>query len=83
MLRHGIILSSCSGRGGSGAATLELTVSGRDLAGRVAGWRERELARVSSQLSPAGRAQVTSGLHQLVMAAGEGYGTITLGLVPV
>jgi hypothetical protein len=67
--------------GRRGAVALELTVSGRDLAGRVAGWRE--LARASCQLPPAGRAQVTSGLHQLVMAVGEGYGTITRGLVPV
>jgi hypothetical protein len=36
--------------------TVGLTVSGRDLVGRVAGWRERDLARISGQLPPAGRA---------------------------
>jgi hypothetical protein len=62
---------------------LGIAVSDRDPAGRVAGWRERELARASCQLPPAGYAQVASGLHQLVVAVGEGYGTITRGLVPV
>jgi hypothetical protein len=49
----------------------------------VAGWRERDLARISGQFPPAGRAQVTSGLRQLLKAVGEGYGTISRTLVPV
>jgi len=56
-------------------------MSGRDLAGRVAGWRD--LATIFCQLPPAGGAQATSGLRQLVMALGEGYGMISCGLVPV
>ena len=63
--------------------TLELTASGRDLVGQVAAWREQELARIFRRLPPAGRAQVTRGLRQLVEAAGEGYGMISRGLVPV
>jgi hypothetical protein len=62
--------------------TVGLTVSGRDLVGRVAGWRERDLARISGQLLPAGRAQVTSGSRQLLKAVDEGYGTISRTLVP-
>jgi hypothetical protein len=49
----------------------------------VAGWRERDLARISGQLPPAGRVQVASGLRQLLKAVGEGYGTISRTLVPV
>jgi hypothetical protein len=63
-------------------ATVGLTVSGRDPVGREAGWRERDLARISGQFPPAGRAQVTSGLRQLLKAVGEGYGTISRTLVP-
>lgn len=66
-----------------GVVTLELTASGRDLVGQVAAWREQELARIFRQLPPAGRGQVTRALRQLVEAAGEGYGTISRGLVPV
>jgi DNA-binding MarR family transcriptional regulator len=69
--------------GHRGVVTLELTASGKDLVGQVAAWREQELARIFRQLPPAGRSQVTSGLRQLVEAAGEGYGTISRGLVPV
>lgn len=63
--------------------TVGLTVSGGDLVGRVAGWRERDLARISGQLPPAGRVQVASGLRQFLKAVGEGYGTISRTLVPV
>jgi DNA-binding MarR family transcriptional regulator len=69
--------------GHRGVVTLELTDSGRDLVGQVAAWREKELARIFRQLPPAGQAQVTRALRQLVEAAGEGYGTISGGLVPV
>ena len=63
--------------------TVGLTVSGRDLVGRVSGCREQDLARISCQLPPAGREQVTSGLRQLLKAVGEGYGMISRTLVPV
>ena len=69
--------------GHRGVVTLELTASGQDLVGQVAAWREQELARIYRQLPPAGQAQVTRALRQLVDAAGEGYGTISRGLVPV
>ena len=69
--------------GHRGVVTLELTAAGRDLVSQVAAWRERELARILRQLPPAGRVQVTTALRQLVEAAGEGYGTISRGLVPV
>jgi DNA-binding MarR family transcriptional regulator len=66
-----------------GVVTLEITGSGRDLVGRVAAWREQELARIFRQLPPTGQTQVTRALRHLVAAAGEGYGTISRGLVPV
>ena len=66
-----------------GVVTLELTGSGKDLVGQVATWRERELARIFRQLPPAEQAQVIRTLRQLIAAAGEGYGTISRGLVPV
>jgi DNA-binding MarR family transcriptional regulator len=72
-----------SEQGHRGVVTLELTASGEDLVRQVAAWREQELARIFHQLPPAARAQVTNALRQLVEAAGEGYGTISRGLVPV
>jgi DNA-binding MarR family transcriptional regulator len=66
-----------------GVVTLELTAAGWDLVSQVAAWRERELARILHQIPPAGRAQVTSALQQLIDAAGEGYGMISRSLVPV
>jgi DNA-binding MarR family transcriptional regulator len=66
-----------------GVVTLELTESGADLVRRVATWREQELARIFRQLPPTWQAQVTRALRQLVTAAGEGYGMISRGLVPV
>jgi DNA-binding MarR family transcriptional regulator len=70
-------------QGHRGVVTLELTASGEDLVRQVAVWREQELARIFHQLPPAAHAQVTTALRQLVDAAGEGYGTISRGLVPV
>jgi DNA-binding MarR family transcriptional regulator len=69
--------------GHRGVVTLGLTAAGKGLVGQVAAWREQELARIFRQLPPAGQAQVTRALCQLVAAAGEGYGTISRGLVPV
>lgn len=70
-------------QGHRGVVTLELTESGKDLVDLVAAWREQELARIFRQLPPARQVQVTRALRQLVEAAGEGYGTISRGLVPV
>lgn len=56
--------------------TLELTPAGRRLVARVEGWRQRELGRIVSSLSPDQRAQLTDALSQLVAAAGDGYGTV-------
>jgi DNA-binding MarR family transcriptional regulator len=69
--------------GHRGVVTLELTQSGEDLVRRVATWREQELARIFHQLPLTGQAQVTRALRQLVAAAGEGYGMISRGLVPL
>jgi DNA-binding MarR family transcriptional regulator len=69
--------------GHRGVVTLELTAAGRDLVSQVAARRQRELARIFHQIPPAGRSQVTAAFHQLVDAAGEGYGTISRSLVPV
>jgi DNA-binding MarR family transcriptional regulator len=66
-----------------GVVTLELTETGKDLVRRVATWREQELARIFRQLPAAGQTQVTRALRQLVTAAGEGYGMISRGLVPL
>jgi len=76
-------VSRGSEQGHRGVVTLELTASGQDLVRQVAAWREQELARIFHQLPPAARAQVTTALGLLVDAAGEGYGTISRGLVPV
>ena len=63
--------------------TLELTASGQELVRQVAAWREQELTRILRQLPPSSRAQLTAVLHELVEAAGEGYGNISHTLVPV
>jgi DNA-binding MarR family transcriptional regulator len=69
--------------GHRGVVTLELTATGKDLVDQVAAWREQELARIYRQLPPTGQAQLSRVLRQLVKAAGDGYGMISRGLVPV
>ena len=69
--------------GHRGVVTLELTGTGRKLVSEAAAWRAQELARILNQLTPAERSQVTAALALLVGAAGEGYGTISRGLVPL
>jgi len=69
--------------GHRGVVTLELTATGQELVSQVAAWRQQELSRILKQLPPAARRQLTTALHQLVAAAGEGYGTISRTLVPV
>jgi DNA-binding MarR family transcriptional regulator len=69
--------------GHRGVVTLELTASGQELIRQVATWREQELTRIMQKLPPKSRTQLTNVLHQLVEAAGEGYGNISHTLVPV
>jgi DNA-binding MarR family transcriptional regulator len=68
--------------GHRGVVTLELTGTGQLLVDRVAAWRQQELARMLVLLPPADRIRLTGALRQLVAVAGEGYGTISRGLVP-
>jgi DNA-binding MarR family transcriptional regulator len=65
------------GPSGPGEAVLELSASGEDLVGRVAGWRERELARIAGRLPLAERTILDHALRRLVEVAGESYGTAT------
>jgi DNA-binding MarR family transcriptional regulator len=69
--------------GHRGVVTLELTATGQDLVSQVAAWREQELARILQRLPVDERLRVTNALQQLVVAAGDGYGMISRGLVPV
>jgi DNA-binding MarR family transcriptional regulator len=52
--------------------TLQLTPGGKQLVNRVEGWRQAELTRIVSQLTPRDRTLVTTTLRQVVKAAGEG-----------
>ena len=63
--------------------TLELTDSGRDLVAKVVQWRRRELARILGRLAPEDRDMLTASLRQLIEAAGEGYGAMPQGPVPL
>lgn len=63
--------------------TLELTDSGRDLVIQVVEWRRRELARIIGLLAPGDRDTLTASLRQLIQAAGEGYGSVRQGPVPL
>jgi hypothetical protein len=63
--------------------TLELTPLGRNLVTQVARWRRQELTRILGELAPGDRDAVTAAMRLLVQAAGEGYGTITNGPVPL
>jgi DNA-binding MarR family transcriptional regulator len=69
--------------GNRSAVTLELTPLGRNLVTQIARWRRQELTRILEQLAPSDRDTVTAALRLLVEAAGEGYGTITGGPVPL
>jgi DNA-binding MarR family transcriptional regulator len=63
--------------------TLELTDTGRDLVIRVAERRRRELIRILGRLEPGERDTLTAALRRLVEVAGEGYGAIARGPVPL
>jgi DNA-binding MarR family transcriptional regulator len=69
--------------GNRSVVTLELTASGRDLVTQVAQWRRQELTRILGQLAPRDRRTLTAVLRRLVEAAGEGYGPIPHGPVPL
>jgi DNA-binding MarR family transcriptional regulator len=63
--------------------TPELTDSGRDLVAQVVQWRRRELTRILGRLAPEDRDTLTASLRQLIEAAGEGYGAMPQGPVPL
>jgi DNA-binding MarR family transcriptional regulator len=63
--------------------TLKLTDTGRDLVIQVLEWRRRELTRILGQLAPGDRDTLTAALRQLIEAAGEGYGAVREGPVPL
>jgi len=63
--------------------TLELTGTGRELVARVSGWRREELTRILGRLALGERVFLTDALQRLIEAAGEGYGAIPLGPVPL
>jgi DNA-binding MarR family transcriptional regulator len=65
------------------AVTLELTDAGRDMVIRVAEWRSQELTRILGLLEPGEREMLTTMLQRLVEVAGEGYGAIPQGPVPL
>ena len=66
-----------------GVVTLALTPSGRDLVAQVATWRNGELSRILEELAPGDREAVTWALRLLIEAAGEGYGSVKHGPVPL
>jgi DNA-binding MarR family transcriptional regulator len=68
--------------GHRGVVLLELTRGGRGLVNTAVTWRQRELARIMSRLSPGDQAAVTSALSLLVEAAGDDYGLRAHSLVP-
>jgi DNA-binding MarR family transcriptional regulator len=63
--------------------TLGLTDTGRALVLRVAEWRRQELTGILRLLEPAERDTLTVALRRLVEVAGEGYGIIARGPVPL
>jgi DNA-binding MarR family transcriptional regulator len=63
--------------------TLKLTDSGRGLVIQVMEWRRRELTRILRQLAPGDRDTLTAALRRLIEAAGEGYGAVRQGPVPL
>jgi DNA-binding MarR family transcriptional regulator len=69
--------------GNRSVVTLELTPSGQDLVTRVTRWRRGELTRILGQLPPGDRDTLTAALRRLVEAAGEGYGPLAHGPVPL
>ena len=50
---------------------------------RVMEWRRQELSRILGQLAPGDRDTLTAALRRLIEAAGEGYGTVRQGPIPL
>lgn len=69
--------------GHRGVVTLALTEQGRDLVSQVARWRADELGGIVATLTPEDQAAATRVLRRLVDAAGPGYGTVIVGLMPL
>lgn len=69
--------------GHRGVVTLALTPQGRGLVAQVARWRRGELSQIVSRLGPADQATATRVLRSFVDAAGPGYGTVIVGLMPL
>jgi DNA-binding MarR family transcriptional regulator len=69
--------------GNRSVVTLELTASGRDLVTQVTARRRQELTRILEQLAPGERDALTTTLRRLVEAAGQGYGIVPGGPVPL
>jgi hypothetical protein len=62
---------------------LELTASGQHLVTDVAAWRQAELRRILLRLDPQDRITLTSAVRRMVEAAGQGYGPVPHGPVPL
>lgn len=69
--------------GHRGVVTLALTAQGRSLVAQVARWRRGELSQIVSRLAPEDQAAATRLLRRFVDAAGPGYGTVIVGLMPL
>jgi DNA-binding MarR family transcriptional regulator len=62
---------------------LALTPAGQNLVSPVEHWRQAELARIIGRLTPRDRTLITTTLHQLTDAAGQGYGLALDPSVPM
>lgn len=82
-----LVASAHVTRGGDpqhrGVVMLALSAAGRDLVRQVESWRRTELSRILERLGPDDRDMVIRALRLLVEAAGEGYGSVLHGPVPL
>jgi len=69
--------------GHRGVVTLTLTAQGRGLVTQVARWRRGELSQIASRLTPENQEVATRVFRSFVDAAGPGYGTVIVGLMPL
>ncbi len=69
--------------GHRGVVTLALTPEGRGLVAQVARWRRGELSQIVDRLAPEDRVAAIRVLRHFVDAAGPGYGTVIVGLMPL
>jgi DNA-binding MarR family transcriptional regulator len=69
--------------GHRGVVTLALTPPGRSLVARVARWRRDEVSQILSRMAPEERSAATRVFRGFVDAAGPGYGTVIVGLMPL